>query len=93
MYASGGVYMMRAFEVGPIIALSHKCLAAARSHKVSHGEAMTWRGVEGLYRTEVQMVRQTCDFRPTFKRDACISSEGGRVAHDERRVVAVIRII
>ena len=59
-------------EVGLIIALSHKCLAAARGHKVSRdawcGGSLTHSGKDA--QTDVR-------FRPALKRHVCISSEAG----------------
>ena len=86
MYADGGVYMMRAFgrweRLGSSF-LSHKCPAEARGHEVSHegGHDLAW--CEGTVAHRDTDVQTDVSFRPTQKEShMCISSEGGRVAHD-----------
>ena len=76
IYADGRMYMMRAFgrweRLGSSF-LSHKCPAEASGHEVSHEGTMTWRGVEGLWRTGTQMFRQTFHSGQHKKKVICVS--------------------
>ena len=86
MYADGDVYMMRAFgkwlEVGLIICFcpTSVLLRLEVIKCPTMGDDLAWCG--GTLTHSGTDAQTNVRFRPTLKIHVCISSEGGRVAHD-----------